>query len=64
MRQEDPLSPLLFGLAEDHLNHLLTSLVILYADSVMLFCKSSFHNIRCIFDTFAKYGELFGQFIN
>lgn len=83
MRQGDPLSLLLFGLAEDYRSRLLTHLVqltnlspmvatrevvapsyILYTDDVLLFRKAFTHTICCIYDAFAKYGELSVKIVN
>ncbi|GAU46013.1 hypothetical protein TSUD_401350 [Trifolium subterraneum] len=79
----DPLSPLLFCIAEEVLSRAITIASdqgrirpmnycrgvnvpthILYADEIMLFCKATQSNVRCILDIFQRYGESSGQIIN
>ncbi|GAU50370.1 hypothetical protein TSUD_284680 [Trifolium subterraneum] len=37
---------------------------VLYADDIMVFCKGSKRNLRCLMEIFKSYGEVSGQLIN
>ncbi|KAK2657383.1 hypothetical protein Ddye_010440 [Dipteronia dyeriana] len=52
----DPLSPLLFGIAEDFLSRLLSRMVIFYRGTV--------RNLKNIMSAFAVYGNISDQLVN
>ena len=78
VRQGDPLSPIIFCLAEDFLSCLINKKIggkycpnhssrggnipthLLFADDVLLFCRATNKNIKCLQDILSCYGKFLG----
>ncbi|XP_058783724.1 uncharacterized protein LOC131658449 [Vicia villosa] len=69
VRQEDPLSPLLFCLVEEldlikGPNNIIVPSHILYADNAFIFCRGKFSNIKNLIYAFEEYATVSGQHVN